>query len=201
MPALPASQALILASASPRRRDFLQRLGYELEVRPAEIDETWWDGESPHDYVLRVATAKADAVQAPGRWVLAADTTVTIDGLVLAKAADEAEARQMLQRLSGRSHQVLTAFALRGPGGSVAEVVATSVEMVAISDDLLEQYVACGEWRDKAGAYAIQGIGAALVSAVRGSVTNVAGLPLAEVVAQLVRLGGPGPRFTQGQPA
>ena len=108
----------------------------------------------------------------------------------------------MLRLLRGRAHQVLTAFALRGPAASAAafaDVVVTEVDVVAFSEDLMEQYVACGEWRGKAGAYAIQGIGAALVAGVRGSVTNVIGLPLAEVVAQLARLGGPGPCFTQGQ--
>jgi septum formation protein len=192
--------ALILASASPRRKEMLERIGVPLEVRPADVDETWHPGEAPATYVARVAAAKLAAIAAPERWVLAADTTVTIDGLVLGKAADGDEARAMLRRLSGRCHDVMTAFALRGPGGEAAQVVTTEVEMVAISEDLLEQYVASQEWRDKAGAYAIQGIASALVVAVRGSVTNVVGLPLAEVAACLRRLGGPAPDLHRGRP-
>lgn len=193
--------AILLASASPRRREMLERLGYRLDVRPADIDESWHPDESPRAYVARVAAAKAEAAAQLGRWVLAADTTVTIDGEILAKAASPDEARHMLRRLSGRCHQVLTAFALRGPGGGCDELVTTEVEMVPFEGPLLEDYLACGEWRDKAGAYAIQGIGAALVAGVRGSVTNVAGLPLAEVVAALARLGGPAPCFPSGRPA
>ncbi|MEZ4360653.1 MAG: Maf family protein [Kofleriaceae bacterium] len=192
--------ALILASASPRRRELLLRVGVPLEVRPADVDETPRPGESPGAYVARVAAAKLAAVAEPARWALAADTTVTIDGDVLGKAADAREAEAMLRRLSGRVHHVLTAFALRGPTGAAAEVISTEVEMIDVPDALLAQYVACGEWRGKAGAYAIQGIGAALVRAVRGSVTNVIGLPLAEVVARLRELGGPSPELTRGVP-
>lgn len=191
---------LILASASPRRRELLQRVGLTFEVRPAEVDESWLPGEAPHHYVARVAAAKRDAIAAPGHWVLAADTTVTIDGKVLAKAADTDEARAMLSSLAGREHEVLTAFALRGPGGELAELVSTAVQMIDFSGELLEQYLASGEWRGKAGAYAIQGIGAALVAGVRGSVTNVIGLPLAEVLAGLRRLGGPSPQLDRGEP-
>lgn len=189
---------LILASASPRRRELLQRVGLAFEVRPAEVDESWLPGESPHHYVARVAAAKLAAVAAPEHWVLAADTTVTIDGRVLAKAADSDEARAMLRSLSGRKHEVLTAFALRGPTGEVAELVSTTVEMIDFEGELLEQYVASNEWQGKAGAYAIQGIGAALVAAVHGSVTNVIGLPLSEVVLCLRRLGGPSPQLDRG---
>jgi septum formation protein len=189
---------LILASASPRRRQLLRRLGFELDVRPADVDETWRRGESPADYVARVAATKLAAITAPDRWVLAADTTVTIDDQVLGKAADADEAAAMLRSLSGRPHQVLTAFAVRGPKASAAEVVCTDVDMIELSEALIAQYVVSGEWRDKAGAYAIQGIASALVRAVRGSVSNVIGLPLAEVMACLVRLGGPTPRLDRG---
>lgn len=189
---------LILASASPRRRELLQRVGLAFEVRPAEVDESWLPGETPHHYVVRVAAAKLAAVVAPDHWVLAADTTVTIDGRVLAKAADSDEARAMLQSLSGRRHEVLTAFALRGPTGEAAELVSTTVEMIDFEGELLEQYVASKEWEGKAGAYAIQGIGAALVASVHGSVTNVIGLPLSEVVLCLRRLGGPSPQLERG---
>lgn len=223
--------ALILASASPRRRELLQRIGLAFEVRPAEVDESWLPGEAPRHYVARVAAAKLAAIAAPDHWVLAADTTVTLDGRVLGKAADTDEARAMLRSLCGREHEVLTAFALRGPTGEGAEnrddsrprsigspdeerrprlsgtslfhklyseVVTTAVEMIDFSGEMLEQYLASGEWRGKAGAYAIQGIGAAMVVAVRGSVTNVIGLPLAEVVQALRRLGGPTPELDRG---
>lgn len=172
---------IVLASASPRRRELLARAGIEFEVVPADIDETAHAGEEPAAYVARIARAKHDAV-ASDRIVLAADTTVTIDGSILAKAADDAEATEMLRRLSGRTHQVLTAFAI----GTVTTTVSTDVEMVAFDP---ADYVASGEYRGKAGAYAIQGIGAALVKEVRGSVTNVIGLPLVEVLEELKRHG------------
>lgn len=191
---------LVLASASPRRRELLQRIGVEISIRPADVDESYLAGETPRRYVERIAAAKLEAIAAPQQWVLAADTTVTIDGLVLGKAIDDDEARDMLRRLSGREHEVLTAFALRGPSGAAADVVSTAVVMSELSPSTIDQYVACGEWKGKAGAYAIQGIGSSLVVAIRGSVTNVIGLPLAEVVACLRRLGGPMPRFESGQP-
>lgn len=190
---------IILASASPRRRDLLQRVGYQLDVRPADLDETDLPGESPDRYVARIARAKATAIAdtAPGQWVLAADTTVTIDGLILAKAATPDEAYAMLQRLSGRTHQVMTGFAIFGPK-TYERVVTSQVEFVTLSAATIEDYIACGEWQGKAGAYALQGIGAALVRAVRGSVTNVIGLPLVEVIAGFADVGGPAPRFAAG---
>jgi septum formation protein len=171
---------LILASASPRRRELLERAGLVFEVKPADIDETPMPGEAPDVYVLRICRAKAQAVD--GEVVIAADTTVTIDGLILAKAESEVEASAMLRHLSGRTHQVLTGFAVRAGEQLVSAVVATDVEMIAFDP---ADYVASGEWGGKAGAYAIQGIGAALVKAVRGSVTNVIGLPLVEVLEVL----------------
>ena len=173
---------IVLASASPRRRELLARAGVAIEVVPADLDETALPGELPAAYVARIARAKHDAIAAPGRIVLAADTTVTIDGLILAKAESPAEAHAMLARLSGRTHEVLTAFVC----GGIARTVTTEVEMIAFDP---VDYVASDEWRGKAGAYAIQGIGAALVRAVRGSVTNVIGLPLAEVLEVLAGLG------------
>jgi septum formation protein len=193
---------IVLASASPRRRELLERVGIVLDVRPADVDETQHAGEAPLDYVRRVAAAKADtlAARAPGAWVLAADTIVELDGDVLGKAADAAEARAMLARLRGRTHRVSTAFALRGPKG-VNGLVTSEVTMGAFDDVALDDYVACGEWRGKAGAYAVQGIGAALVTEVRGSITNVVGLPLAEVLAALAEAGAAAPRFTDGSAA
>src|SRR5690242_7253110 len=154
------SAPLILASASPRRRELLERVGLALEVRPADVDETPLPGEAPRAYVARVARAKAQALARPGAWVLAADTTVTIDGAILGKAADGAEAAAMLRRLSGRVHEVITAFTLLGDAAR-DEVVASEVELVALDEPTIAAYVASGEWRGKAGAYAIQGIGAA----------------------------------------
>src|SRR5580704_4716039 len=182
-------QPLLLASASPRRRELLERVGIALEVRAADIDETPHVGEPPRDYVARIARAKAYAVaRRPGQWALAADTTVTIDGDILGKASDEVEARAMLRKLEGRCHQVVTAWQIQGDERSSAGWCETDVDMIAMSERMIDDYVASGEWRGKAGAYAIQGIGAALVSAVRGSVTNVIGLPLVEVLAQLEAL-------------
>jgi septum formation protein len=200
------SLPLVLASASPRRREMLERIGLAIEVSPADIDERAHDGEPPADYVARIARAKAAAVVRPReRWVLAADTTVTIDGAILGKAETADEAAAMLRRLSGRTHQVLTAFVLVGERSGCACVrdglVASDVVMIELDDATLADYVACGEWRGKAGAYAIQGIGAALIREVRGSVTNVIGLPLAEVVAALREVGAPQPVLTAGTPS
>ncbi len=190
---------LILASASPRRRELLERVGFVLDVRPADIDETERPGEDPAAYVARLAREKVDAVpRAPGEWVLAADTTVTIDGAILGKAATPAEAAAMLRRLSGRVHQVMTGFSIAGGDRRHDAVVSSGVDVIELDEVAIADYLASGEWRGKAGAYAIQGIAAALVRGVRGSVTNVAGLPLAEVIAALRELGGPAPRFAAG---
>ena len=129
---------------------------------------------------------------------------MTIDDLILAKAATPEEATAMLGRLSGRVHQVITAFTIVGELDDTPVhrdgIVATDVAVCTLDDDAIADYVASGEWRGKAGAYAIQGIGAALVRAVHGSVTNVIGLPLVEVLAALREVGGPAPRFTAGTP-
>lgn len=200
------SSPLILASASPRRRDLLERVGLAIEVQPADVDEAAHAGEDPAAYVTRIARAKAMAIARPrGRWVLAADTTVTIDGAILAKAETPEEASAMLRPLAGRTHQVLTAFVLLGDRDGQPwlreELVTSDVEMVDFDADTLADYVASNDWRGKAGAYALQGIAAALVREVRGSVTNVIGLPLAEVLAALREVGGPRPRFAAGKPA
>lgn len=195
-------KTLVLASASPRRRELLERVGLTLDVRPADVDESALPAETPAAYVGRIARAKAAAVpRFPGTWVLAADTTVTIDGQILAKASSPAEATDMLRRISGRVHQVMTAFVVLGDGIVRERMVTSNVEMIAIDPSTLADYVASNEWRGKAGAYAIQGIGAALVRGVSGSVTNVIGLPLVEVLEVLRDVGGPSPRFTAGLPA
>ncbi len=193
---------LLLASASPRRRELLARVGVAAVVRPSDIDERQHDGEAPLAYVRRVAAEKAAAcVRAAGDFVLAADTIVEIDGVVLGKAADDAEAAAMLRRLVGRTHRVTTAVCLLGPDGASGLEVTSEVDMVAAGEDVIADYVASGEWRGKAGAYAVQGIAAALVSAVRGSITNVIGLPLAEVVALLRERGAAAITLRAGTPA
>jgi septum formation protein len=195
---------LILASASPRRRELLERVGVRFRVAPADVDETPIPGEKPPAYVARVALAKAKAAAAasPGAWVLAADTTVVIGMTILGKAADEKEATAMLKRLSGRTHQVLTATYLLGPDGKGSQnLVTTDVVMRPLLEPEIAAYVACGEWRGKAGAYAVQGIASAFIVVIRGSYTNVVGLPLAEVVSDLTRRGAPGPDLSRGIPA
>jgi septum formation protein len=179
----------------------LERVGFAIEVRPADLDETQRRDEAPLAYVRRVAAEKADAIARgnPG-WVLAADTIVEIDGAVLGKAADAVEAASMLRTLRGHTHRVSTAFAVRGPRAHDG-LVTSEVVMTAFDDDTLADYVACGEWRGKAGAYAVQGIAAALVAEVRGSISNVIGLPLAEVIAALAAVGAAAPRFASGRPA
>lgn len=193
---------LVLASASPRRRELLERVGVALTVRPTHIDESVLPGEAPLPYVRRVALAKATAaIRRADQWALAADTIVVVDDDILGKAADEAEAASMLRRLAGRTHQVTTAVALCGPGPTRALEVTSDVDVVALDDTAIADYVASGEWRGKAGAYAVQGIAAALVRAVRGSVTNVIGLPLAEVVALLRETGAADVGLARGRPA
>jgi len=176
-----------------------------LEVHPTDVDESERADEDPAAYVTRVARSKALVVKRrPGQWVLAADTTVTIDGKILAKAASPDEAAAMLRQLSGRVHQVITAFTLVGDVDDAPyhydAIVSSDVAMIEMSPATLADYVASGEWRGKAGAYAVQGIGAALVREVRGSVTNVIGLPLVEVLEALAAVGAPAARFTAGTP-
>ena len=196
---------LLLASASPRRREMLERVGVPLEVRAADIDESAREGEDPGAYVARIAREKAHAVKRrPGQWVLAADTTVTIDGLILAKAGSPEEAAGMLRALSGRVHQVITGVTILGGDERIVDhdlLVATDVAVATLSEEAVAAYVASGEWRGKAGAYAIQGIAAAFVREVRGSVTNVIGLPLTEVLEALRALGAPTANLAAGVPS
>ena len=196
---------LLLASASPRRREMLERVGVPLEVRAADIDETPRDREEPAAYVARIAHEKARAVKRrPGQWVLAADTTVTVDGRILGKAESDDEAASMLRALSGCVHQVITAVTILGGDARIVDHdlrVSTDVAMATLSEEIIAAYVASGEWRGKAGAYAIQGIAAAFVREVRGSVTNVIGLPLAEVLEALRVLGAPSANLAAGVPS
>ncbi len=184
---------LILASASPRRKEMLRMLGVEFTVLHGNVDESPQAGETPEVYALRLSEAKARAVAAtrPGRWVLGADTIVTIDGELLGKPATRDEARCMIRKLSGRAHTVITAFTLfhSEQAEHRRRAVSSQVLFKEIPDDELEWYVATDEPYDKAGGYAVQGKAAVLVSEVHGSWTNVVGLPLCEVVEALKGLG------------
>lgn len=184
--------SLVLASASPRRRDLLGQLGLRFTVAAADLDESPRVGEAPEAYVLRLAREKAQAVAGrfPGAWVLAADTTVVLGMELLGKPRDEAEARDMLSRLSGRTHEVHTGVALAGRADE-ALVVRTRVTFRSLSAGEIAWYAGTGEPLDKAGAYAIQGKGGFLVAAIEGSPTNVIGLPLGETLALLTRAGVP----------
>ena len=190
---------LVLASASPRRRELLGQLGLAFDVSAADIDETPHQGEAAPAYVLRLAREKARTVAArtPGAWVLAADTTVVLGEELLGKPHDEAEVREMMGRLSGRTHEVQTGVALAGPGaehpGELSMVVRTRVTFRPLSAGEIAWYASTGESLDKAGGYAIQGKGGFLVAGIEGSPTNVIGLPLGETLELLARAGVPLP--------
>jgi septum formation protein len=180
---------LILASASPRRRELLTQAGYTFEVRPAHIDEDLRLDEEPITYVVRLARDKARAVFAavndPDAIVLGADTTVTLDSHILAKPEDAADAARMLRMLSGRTHRVITGVAVATAKGTEVAAEATGVQFLTLSDEEIAAYVATGEPMDKAGAYGIQGLAAKWIPRVEGCYFNVVGLPLALVSAML----------------
>ena len=182
---------LILASASPRRRELLQNAGLWFRVIPSQTAEEVRPGEAPRDYVQRTARDKARAVARdhPAAWILAADTIVEIDGQILGKPRDEADGRRMLGLLSGRHHRVMTAFVVLGAEHQVERLVTSTVRFKPLSEAQIGAYLASGEPADKAGAYAIQGQGRALVADMQGSYTNVVGLPMDEVLACLQALG------------
>lgn len=188
--------ALILASASPRRQELLRSLGLVFTVEPADVDETELPGEAALPYVERVARVKADEIASrrddlDGVVVLAADTTVDVDGAILAKPVDDDDARRMLRLLAGRTHQVHTAVVCRHTGGVGAVTVTTGVTFAALDDAAIDWYLGLGEHRDKAGAYGMQGAAGAFVTALAGSPSNVIGLPLAQTVALLRACGLP----------
>ena len=191
-----ADPRLILASASPRRRDLLDQLGVSYTSEPAHIDEIQRAGELPQNYVQRMAREKAQTVTArspsPERVVLAADTTVVLDGAVLGKPRDRDEAMAILASLSGRWHTVLTAVCVSASSGINCEVVQTAVEFAVLSEATCESYLATTEPWDKAGAYGIQGLGGAFVRSIQGSYSNVVGLPLYETWRLLCASGIPG---------
>lgn len=178
------SATLILASASPRRSELLTQLDVDFRVHPADIDESVLKGESPGDYVERMAREKAEAVAGlypEGDYaILAADTTVVIDGDVLGKPRDHLDGLAMLARLSGRTHEVTTAICLAGAGEAASAQVTTRVQFASLSQAICEAYLATDEPWDKAGAYGIQGLAGAFVLRIDGSYSNVVGLPLHE---------------------
>jgi septum formation protein len=172
---------VVLASASPRRLGLLKNIGVDPEVRPADIDETPLPGESAARYVERLAVAKAEAVARDGEVVIAADTTVSINGQIIGKPASRAEALDILRTLSGRTHTVFTGLAVLSPSGTTSAIVTSEVTFIQAGEDLLAWYADTDEPYDKAGAYGLQGAGSMLVAGVQGSVTNVVGLPLAQL--------------------
>lgn len=186
-----AALALVLASGSPRRRELLSRLGLDPEVVPADIDEAPLPDEAPPLHALRIARAKVEAAAArrPLAPVLAADTIVVLDGEILGKPRHRGEAREMLRRLSGRSHLVITAVAVRFGRREATVVEQARVTFRTVSEPLLDWYLATGEADDKAGAYAVQGRGALLVERVEGNVQAVVGLPLAPLPDLFGRVG------------
>jgi len=188
---------VILASRSPRRRELLERAALEFEIQVEDIDETPRPGESPVGLASRLAKAKAEAVarnQKTRVLVLGADTIVVVDDLIFGKPTDADDAARMLRMLSGRCHEVITAFAITvAPEAEEwsTRAVHTRVTFRELTDTVITRYVATGEPLDKAGAYGIQGLGVQLVASTDGSYSNVVGLPLVEVLECLTRMGGP----------
>lgn len=185
---------VVLASASPRRRDLLRLAGIPFRARSADVEERPGRAEDAAGFTRRVAGLKAAAIAArapAGTWVLGADTTVEIDGIILGKPAGAADAARMLRMLSGRTHQVRTAVTLyRAPDAEIAaSLVETRVRFSTLDSRLVGGYIASGEPMDKAGAYGIQGQGALLIESIEGSYTNVVGLPLVETARMLERAG------------
>jgi septum formation protein len=188
--AAPAPASFVLASASPRRKQLLGELGFTFDILSPDIDESVRSAEPADAYVLRLAREKAAQVagRAGGRPVLAADTTVVLDGEILGKPGSKDEARAMLTKLSGRTHDVFTGVALAG-AAPASTLVRTQVTFRPLSAAEIHWYVETGEPMDKAGAYAIQGKAAAFVARIDGSPTNVIGLPLGEALELLARAG------------
>jgi len=185
--------SFILASVSPRRKELLEGMGIEFDVIPSGINEDFLNGETPRDHVLRLSKEKSSAVSRnnPDAWVLGADTIVIIDGDVIGKPGTQNEARAMLARLSGREHQVITGFTIvnKSVDVMITDAVESFVIFKEISEDEMDWYVKTEEPYDKAGGYAVQGMAAFFIMEIRGSYTNVVGLPLTEVVTALKKVG------------
>ena len=188
---------LILASASPRRAELLRAAGYEFDVVAADVDESIRDGEAPLLYVRRLAADKSAAAQisvdSHDVVLLGADTTVVVDGEILEKPLDDEDAATMLRRLAGRSHEVLTGVSLRRGGFELGRVETTRVHVAPLTDEEIAWYVATGEGRDKAGAYAIQGVASRFIPRIEGSYSNVVGLPVASVRELLTEISSTPP--------
>jgi septum formation protein len=186
-----SSPALVLASASPRRAELLTQIGVPFTTLPVDICEAPQAGETPADYVARLAREKAEAAYRarPDAVVLGSDTTVVLDKRIMGKPVDEADAVAMLQALSGREHQVMTGIAVTDSGGTRVQVVTTTVHFRPLSIERCKAYWQSGEPCDKAGAYGIQGLGAVFVDYIEGSYSAVVGLPLAETAELLEKCG------------
>jgi len=186
------SNPFILASASPRRQELLQSVGLKFKTIPAHVNEEYIAGENPREHVKRLALDKALAIahKYPDAWVLGADTIVVIDGMILGKPKNKSQAQKMLEKLSGREHKVFTGFTLAQVASKVSKtkVIQSAVRFKTISPEEMEWYISCDEPYDKAGGYAVQGKGAYFIKAIRGSYTNVIGLPLCEVLKELKSL-------------
>ena len=186
------SASLILASASPRRQELLQSVGLKFKIIPARVNENYLAGESPRQHVKRLSIDKAIIIarQYPDAWVLGADTIVVIDGLILGKPKNKTQAREMLQKLSGNEHKVFTGFTIAQAAAEVyqTKVIQSAVRFKTISPKEMDWYVSCDEPYDKAGGYAVQGKGTCFIQSIRGSYTNVIGLPLCEVIEALKKL-------------
>ncbi len=191
-----SSKTIILASQSPRRVALLKQMGIDCLVMPADIDETPLSGEPPSDYVLRLAEQKASAIvtklnaQHANLLILAADTTVALGNTIFGKPENEADAFNMLKKLSGSTHQVHTAIAAAFNGKLETAINTTQVTIMPLSDAMISEYIATGEPMDKAGSYAIQGLAGAWVSHIEGSYTGVMGLPVHETALLLDKILG-----------
>jgi septum formation protein len=184
-------QPLILASSSPRRRELLERLRIPIEIHPADVDETPLENEHAKAMVLRLAKDKAAKVagEHPGRWILASDTTVALNGKPIGKPTDIADAQRTLKRLQGKKHQVYTAICLQNGKKRFALADATDVSFRKMTEAEIAWYVKTGEPMDKAGSYAIQGQGGLFVKSITGSYSNVMGLPIEKTVELLSKAG------------
>jgi septum formation protein len=183
----------ILASASPRRRELLASIGLEFEVRPSNIPEIRLEGEAPEEYVARLSREKAQALAGahPSSWIIAADTTVLLGDELLEKPVDGRDAQRMLAAIAGRTHIVYTGVTLQNVDRAYHDtrIAESEVRMLPLSAGEIEWYVGTGEPLDKAGAYAVQGLGAMFIESIHGSYTNVVGLPLATLYQMLRRAG------------
>ena len=186
------NRMFILGSSSPRRRELLARIGLRFKVVVPEISEKRKDGEPPWDFVKRVAIEKLEAIrekEGSDLPILTADTVVFLDGKILGKPSSIEEAKEMLGKLSDRWHRVYTGYALWCGKKFYRRSVKSKVKIMKLTDDIINWYVSTGEPLDKAGAYAVQGIGSFMVEMIRGSYTNVVGLPLTQVIKDMIKCG------------